>query len=47
MSCSSDGDDNDVFRESPATYKEEDFTELKSRMQVMKIMLVIWMFYYL
>ncbi|CAB4003615.1 Hypothetical predicted protein [Paramuricea clavata] len=33
MTSSSGGDDSDVFSESPATYKEEDFIELKSRMQ--------------
>jgi hypothetical protein len=33
-------DDNDVFTESPATYKEEDFIVLKSRMQVFNVMLL-------
>ena len=43
MSGSSDAYDNDVFRESPATYKEQDFTELKSRMQVVNIILLCFM----
>jgi hypothetical protein len=37
MTSSRPGDDSDVFSESPATYKEEDFIELKSRMQVLNI----------
>jgi hypothetical protein len=34
----SNNDDSDVFSDSPATYKEEDFIALKSRVEVFDIM---------